>query len=173
MKTKFIECLLMAVLICITGYYAWETQQMKNIMRDDLSISNRPYLSTPSLKVKSHTEDVLILQIIIQNDGKTPAKEPKLEMSIPQHNFKKSFEAGKINPGKKSTINIHISGYINMIKNEPHLNIKINYGSIFENEIYCEESTFKIKYDSQNEKYPSTYFDEDAFHYTISNSTFC
>jgi len=56
----------------ITGWYAFSTKSMLNIMKEDFDISNRPYLSVAIMDKRTDGSN-LVYSISLTNSGKIPA----------------------------------------------------------------------------------------------------
>jgi len=64
--------ILTVTLVAITGWYAWSTHRMVDIMAKDFEVSNRPYLAVHTMD-KTVDEDGYVFWYSLSNNGKIPA----------------------------------------------------------------------------------------------------
>jgi hypothetical protein len=59
-----------AVLVCVTGYYAFQTKRMAETMRESLEAQMRPFVV---VQVKNRETNAQLLDVIVRNCGGGPA----------------------------------------------------------------------------------------------------
>jgi len=132
---KFPNCTLI-VLIIVTGFYAFSTERMADIMEEENRISNRPYLAIESIKTKPDADNKqIIFDFYIKNMGKTPGliteiniqtllESAEVDNQIILH--PEEIKSVELFRGSEEYIKLH-NNYSIKIKYRPFSNLKQKY----------------------------------------------
>ncbi len=155
-QSKYIKFTLIStlLLVVLTGWYAFSTDRMVNIMSKEFEISNRPYLNVlefdivhqyanpPDSELLLHTK----IKPIVKNSGKTPARILNAGHSLKEMEL--SFQNNRtiiIFPNEERTLGYIQLGLESMYKSGT-LEVFVEYTSTFD-EGHVYETYQRYNYD--------------------------
>lgn len=139
-----VQVFITIILLLITFWYAYSTSDMVNIMKNEFSVSYRPYISIDGTK-KEIVDNALVLTFSSSNKGKVPARIASFNTEA--DGFPKAVDDKEmvLHPGEtkyKSNLTFKKEG----IQNKPfNFQVRIYYyslGDIEEKNRYCIEYNF-------------------------------